>query len=131
MLRSIRTLGAALAVATMLAANPVLAGADDYRFELVGKPVRTGDVALVRLRLVHLPDGKPVAGAILLPPRLEMGTGPGAMTAPAKVAAPPEPGLYAVEARPGMGGEWQLSLGAKVPGEAATVQGRIVLDLAQ
>lgn len=130
-LRSARFLGAALAVATMLAATPALAGADDYRFELAAKPVRAGDVTLVRLRLMHLPDGQPVAGAILLPPRLEMGMGPGAMAAPAKIAAPPGPGLYAVETRPSMGGEWQLSLSAKVPGEAATLRGRIALDLGQ
>jgi hypothetical protein len=131
MLRSTWMLSAALAAMAMLAGGPATAGPEEYRLEAAGQPVKAGETTLVKLRLVHVADGKPVAGAILIQPRLEMGEGHGAMTAPVKVAAPSEPGLYAVEARPSMGGEWMLSVGAKVPGEAGTVRGRIALNLAQ
>lgn len=124
-------LPAVLAAAMLLAAGPARASADDYRFETVGNPSRSGDATLIRLRLVHLPDQAPVAGAILIQPKLEMGTGRDAMTAPASVAAAPEPALYAIAARPSMAGEWALSLAAKVPGEAATIRGRVVVNLAQ
>jgi hypothetical protein len=131
MLGSTRMAWAALAATAMLATGPAWAGPEAYRLEAAGQPVRVGEATIIRLRLVHVADGKPVSGAILIQPRLEMGEGAGAMTAPVKVAVAPEPGLYAVEARPGMGGEWRLSVGAKVPGEPGTVQGRIALDLGQ
>jgi hypothetical protein len=132
MLRSIQVLWAALAAMAMLAGGQAWAAPEDFRLEAAGQPVKAGETTLIRLRLVHVPDGKPVAGAILIQPKLEMGEGHGAMTAPVKVAAPPsEPGMYTVEARPGMGGEWVLSISAKVPGEAGTVRGRLALNLAQ
>jgi hypothetical protein len=115
----------------MLAGTPAWAAPEDYRIEAAGAPMRAGAATLIRLRLVHVADGKPVTDAILIQPKLEMGEGAAAMTAPVTVAAPPAPGVYALEARPGMGGAWLLSVGAKVPGEAGTVRGRIALDLAQ
>jgi hypothetical protein len=131
MSRSTRTVGAALVAMMMLAGGSALAGPQDYRFEAAGPPVKAGEATLIRLRLVHLPDGKPVSGAILIQPKLAMGEGQDAMTAPANLIASPEPGLYAVETRPSMSGEWVLSVGAKVPGEAGTVRGQITLNLAQ
>ena len=113
MMHSRRALCAAI-TATMIIGTGMFgigaaqAGAADYRFEPVGKPAKSGGATLIRLRLVHLPDSKTVAGAILIQPRLEMGAGAGAMTAPAKV----------------------VSSEAKA-GEAATVRGQLVLDLVQ
>ena len=130
MLLTKRSFAAAIVATLTLSALPVLAGADDYRFEPVGKPAKSGDVTLIRVRLVQKADGKPVTGAILVQPRLEMGVGAGAMTAPVRPAAA-EPGLYAFEVQPSMDGDWVLTFDAKVPGEAATVRGRIMLDLAR
>jgi hypothetical protein len=131
MLRSTQTVGAALAAMVMLAGGSALAGPGDYQFALAGPPVKAAETTLIRLRLVHVPDGKPVSGAILIQPQLEMGEGPSTMSAPVKPATSPGPGLYALEAWPDMGGEWVLSVGAKVPGETGTVRGRITLNLAQ
>jgi len=38
-----------------------------------------------------------------------------------------EPGVYRFQTNLSMEGRWQLSLGAKVQGEAATVQGKLML----
>jgi hypothetical protein len=129
---NISLIRAALLGCAMLAGAPAWAAPEDYRFEAVGKPVKAGDATLVKLRLVHVRDGKPVPGAILIQPRLEMGMGQGSMVEPARVGAPQaEPGVYAIEAKPSMGGDWVLTVGAKVPGETGTVRGRIPLTLAQ
>ncbi len=120
-MRGYSVLLAALAM-TMLA-GAALAGANDYRFEVVGKPAK-----VIRLRLLHLPDGAPVAGAILIQPKLEMGEH-GAMSAPVKLLPATEPGTYTLEAKPSMSGQWVLSFGAKVPGEAATLRAQITLNL--
>jgi hypothetical protein len=108
-----------------------MAGAADYQFQLAGKPTRAGDTTTIQVRLLHLPDKKPVEGAILIQPKLSMGEGHASMTAPVSVAPPPGPGLYALGAQPDMGGEWALNLAAKVPGETATIRGTIVLQLAE
>jgi hypothetical protein len=131
MLHSVR---AALALLTawtpLLAGCPARAAAEDYRFETAGQPARVGGATVIRFRLVHVADGKPIDGAVLFSPKLEMGEGAGAMTAPVKIAPASGPGTYAVQAQPGMAGAWLLSVAAKVPGETATVRGRIALDLA-
>jgi hypothetical protein len=132
MRRSTTILWAALAAMAMPAGGQAWAAPEDFRLEAAGQPVKAGEATVIKLRLVHVPDGKPVLGAILIQPKLEMGEGHGAMTAPVKIAAaPPEPGLYAVEARPGMSGEWVISVAAKVPGETGTVRGRLALNLVQ
>ena len=40
-----------------------LAAAQDYHFEVAGPPVKSGKATVVKIRLVHIPDGKPVTGA--------------------------------------------------------------------
>jgi hypothetical protein len=83
---------------------------------------------LIKVRLLHLPDGKPVSGAILIEPKLDMGPeGMASMTAPAKPAGASEAGIYQVEAEPEMAGNWALHLSAKVQGERDTVSGTITV----
>ena len=52
---------AALACGLAFIVAPACAGSADYRFELAGKPVLSGQTDIVQVRLVHVPDGKPVA----------------------------------------------------------------------
>ena len=60
-----RALGAAIFAASTLVAAYGLAAPNDYRFELVqAQPTGPGKTA-VTVRLVHVPDNKPVAGAVL------------------------------------------------------------------
>ncbi|HJU19228.1 MAG TPA: FixH family protein [Stellaceae bacterium] len=120
--------------ALMLLAIPVpsqsFAAAEDYRFELVGSPVKSGKITLIKVRLVHLPDGKPVAGAIIVQSKLDMSPeGMATMTAPAKAVGTPEAGIYQIVAEPAMGGNWALHLSAKVQGEPGTVNGTATLAI--
>jgi hypothetical protein len=127
--RVIASAGLALA----LASGSALAGAQDYRFEAAGKPQKSMDgKSLVAVRLVHLPDSKPVPGAILIQTRADMGpAGMGEMTAPVKAMGEAEPGIYRFEVQPGMAGTWALTLAAKVQGEPETVRGAVAVELAQ
>ena len=110
-----------------------LAAATDYRFELVGSPVKSGKVILIKVRLIHVPDGKPMPGAIITQTKLDMAPqgGMASMTAPAKAAGAPEAGIFQVEAEPEMAGNWALHLSAKVQGERDTVTGTITVAVAK
>jgi YtkA-like len=120
-------IGAAMFTAT---ASSVYAKAQDYRFELVGKPQLTGSKDVVRVRLVHVPDNKPVSGAVIFEAKADMGpAGMPTMTAPIKALPAREPGIYQFEIEPGMAGAWAISLAAKIQGETETVRGTITTDL--
>lgn len=123
----------ARAVALGLAASaislPAFANPQDYRFELAGKPQVAHGKNIVRVRLVHLPDNKPVADAVIFESRADMGpAGMETMTAPIK-ALPAQGGTYSFEVEPGMTGKWALRLAAKVQGEPGTVRGTVTTDL--
>lgn len=112
--------------------SQVLAAAKDYRFELVGAPAKSGKATLIKIKLIHVPDGKPVAGGIIIQTKLDMGPeGMASMTTPAKATAAPEPGVYQVSAEPEMAGNWVLSLSAKVQGEPETVTGTLTVPIAK
>jgi hypothetical protein len=116
--------------ATLARASPALAEPKDYRFELQGPPVKAANATSFKVRLVHIPDGKPAAGAIIIQTRFDMSPASmPEMTAPAKITASTEPGVYDVEARPSAAGEWGLTLAAKVQGEAQTVKGTVTITV--
>ncbi len=99
----------------------------DYEFQLVDQTVKKGD-AIISVRLVHKPDGKPAPDAVIFATRLDMAPdGMAEMTT--KIAPMPstEPGVYKFKASLTMAGGWQLSLGAKVQGETGTVENKLVL----
>jgi len=99
----------------------------DYEFQLVDQTVKKGD-AIISVRLVHKPDGKPVPDAVIFATRLDMA--PDGMQEMATRIAPmpsTEPGIYKFKATLSMAGGWQLSLGAKVQGETGTVENKLVL----
>ena len=130
----IRSMTGAAALALFLLAR--ISGADaatgDYRFELAGNPQAAAGKSIVAVKLTHVPDNKPVAGAVIIQTRADMGPdGMKEMTAPVKALPPKEPGVYLFEVEPGMAGSWMLSLAAKVQGEAETVRGSVTVKLAK
>jgi hypothetical protein len=106
-----------------------LARADvkDYEFQLVDKTIKRGD-AIISVRLIHKPDGKPVSDAVIFAKRLDMAPD-GMETMKTAIDSMPstEPGVYSFKATLTMEGGWQLSLGAKVQGETGTIESKLVL----
>jgi hypothetical protein len=122
-------IGAAIFAASTLVAAYGLAAPNDYRFELVqAQPAGPGKTT-VTVRLVHVPDSKPVAGAVLFETKTDMGPG-GMAEMTGKVSPLPadQPGIYRFQIETGMAGKWQLVLGAKVQGEAGTVRGTVIYE---
>jgi hypothetical protein len=107
------------------------AAPNDYRFELVQAQPAGAGKTYVTVRLVHVPDNKPVARAVLFETKSDMGPG-GMAEMPGKVTALPasEPGLYRFQVETGMAGKWALNVAAKVQGEAGTVRGSVIFDAA-
>ena len=101
----------------------------DYRFELAGAPRLSGATDIVGVRLIHVPDGKPVDGAVIFESTADMGPA-GMPTMPAPVTPmPATDGVYVFAIEPGMTGKWAIHLAAKVQGEPETVRGTVVADL--
>ena len=122
-------IGTAMFAASTLIAAYGLAAPNDYRFDLVqAQPAGAGKTT-VTVRLVHVPDSKPVAGAVLFETKTDMG--PGGMAEMAGKVSPlpfDQPGIYRFQVETGMAGKWALNLGAKVQGEAGTVRGTLVYE---
>lgn len=109
--------------------SATLARADikDYEFQLVEKTVKKGD-AIISVRLVHKPDGKPVTDAVIFAKRLDMAPdGMETMKTTIEPMPSTEPGIYKFKADVTMEGGWQLSLAAKVQGETGTVENKLVI----
>jgi hypothetical protein len=123
--RVVRT--ALIGMAMTGSATHARADIKDYEFQLVDQTVKKGD-AIISVRLVHKPDGKPVSDAVIFATRLDMAPD-GMQEMTTKVAPMPgtEPGTYRFKANLSMAGGWQLSLGAKVQGETGTVENKLVI----
>jgi len=123
-----RALRAAMIGAAMTGSVTVArADIKDYEFQLIDQTVKKGD-AVISVRLVHKPDGKPVPDAVVFATRLDMAPD-GMQEMATKIAPMPstEPGVYKFKATLTMAGGWQLSLGAKVQGETGTIENKLVL----
>jgi YtkA-like len=82
--------------------------------------------AIVAVRLVHLPDGKPVPDAVIFATRADMAPdGMETMTTSIEAMPSTEPGVYPFKVNLTMQGGWRLSLGAKVQGESETLESRL------
>jgi len=122
-----RALRAALIGVAIIGSASAGAGVKDYEFQLLDKTVKKGD-AIISVRLIHKPDGKPVPNAVIFATRLDMAP-EGMETMKTTVEAMPstEPGVYKFKAAVTMEGGWQLSLGAKVQGETGTVENKLII----
>jgi hypothetical protein len=121
------SVSALTALAISGASSFARADVKDYEFQLVDKTVKKGD-AIISVRLIHKPDGKPVSDAVIFAKRLDMA--PDRMETMKTTIEPmpgTEPGVYLFKAAVTMEGGWQLSLGAKVQGETGTVENKLVL----
>lgn len=125
MTRKLILAAAAFAVAQNLN-SAAFAGANDYVFEPVKTEVKKADDAIVAVRLVHKPTGKPVTDAVIIQTRIDMGPdGMGDMASPLTAVPSNDPGVYAFKTELSMTGRWLLSIAAKVQGEPETVVGKI------
>lgn len=113
------------AVGPMLAA-PAWAGIKDYEFQLVQKDVKASDNAEIAVRLLDKRSGKPVPDAVIFASRIDMEPdGMETMTSSISPLPSTEPGVYRFKIKLTMAGGWRLSLGAKIQGEADTLETKL------
>jgi YtkA-like len=78
---------------------------------------------------VHVPDKKPIDGAVIIESKTDMGpSGMGEMFGKVTASISRQPGVYRFLTETGMAGKWALILTAKVQGEAGPVTGKITYD---
>ena len=119
---------AALAATLSLAASAAMAGAGDFAFEPVNAQMKKGDDVTLSVRLTNKQTGKPVADAVIFKTRVDMA--PDGMAEMESAVAPlpsQEPGVYAFRTDLPMAGRYQVTLSAKVQGEAETVTGKVIV----
>ena len=115
-----------------MSAIPAFAAATDYKFEVVSAQPAAPAKTEVAVRLVHLPDGKPVSGVMVFQIRGDMGPeGMEDMTTTVTPAAAQPDGLMRYQVGTSMAGTWALTLSAKVQGESQTVKGTVTFKAAQ
>lgn len=120
------SLGLAAMAATLVCSSAALADPADYRFEAVQAHVKASSSTAIAVKLIHLPDGKAVPGAVIFSQKLEMPMqGMAPMTAKVASAKSDAPGEYRFQGDLSMGGNWVLTLQAKVQGESGTVTGAV------
>ena len=118
---------ALIALACAGAASRALAGIADYEFQLAQSEIKKGDATIIAVRLVDKRSGKLVPDAVIFTQRVDMAPdGMPTMTAPIEPLPSTEPGIYRFRASLTMAGGWRLSLGAKVQGETATLETKLV-----
>lgn len=111
----------------LAAVSAALADIKDYEFQLVQNEIKSGE-AIVAVRVVHKPSGKPVPDAVIFSKRLDMAPeNMATMTTPLEPVENSEPGVYRFKTKLTMDGRWQLSVAAKLQGESGTLQGRLIL----
>ena len=119
---------AALAATLSLAASAAMAGAGDYSFEPVNPEMKKGEGVTLAVRLTNKQTGKPVADAVIFKTRVDMAPdGMAEMESPVEPLPSKEPGVYAFKTDLPMAGRYQVTLSAKVQGEAETVTGKLIV----
>jgi hypothetical protein len=107
-----------------------VAAPQDYRFELAGPVAKSGNTSVVKVRLIHISDGKPVPAAIVINSKFNMRPeGMETMTAPVKSIPSSDPAVYQFEIQPSMAGKWAREIAAKVQGETETVRGTVIVPV--
>ena len=117
-------IGAAILASTFAATADI----KDYEFQLVQPAVKVDPQAELAVRLINKTTGKPVADAVIFATRIDMAPdGMADMTPKITMVPSTEPGIYKFKTNVSMAGRWQLSLGAKVQGEAGTIEGKLIV----
>jgi hypothetical protein len=117
---------AAFAVLSLLAACSQ--AKSPYTFSAMTSEVTIQGDAVVDVRLIHEPTGKPVENAVIFETRFDMSPDSMAsMTAPVEAQGSPESGVYRFKVAPNMAGRWALTLKAKVQGVDETISGSVVV----
>ena len=115
-------------LALALSATSAVAGADDYRFDLVSTDHRVGSGAILEVRLTDLRTGAAVEGAVIYATRMDMAPdGMATMTSPVTAMPADEPGTYRFATDLTIAGGWRFSIAAKLQGEPETVSAEIEL----
>ncbi len=123
-----RASAALIGLALLSAATSARADISDYEFQLVEQEIAQGEGAIIAVKLLHKPTGKPVADAVLFEQRIDMEPdGMATMTSPLELLPGSEPGVYRFKTDLSMAGGWRLSLAAKIQGEVGTLESRLVL----
>ena len=119
-----------IALLSIALSAPLLAGVQDYEFQLVHGEVKEGDGAIIAVQLVNKGSGKTVPDAVISAKRIDMAPdGMADMAGRIEQLPSTEPGVYRFKASLSMQGSWQLSLAAKVQGEIGTVESKLVLKV--
>lgn len=119
---------AALTATMSLAGSAAFAAASDLAFEPVNAEMKKGNDVTVAVRLTNKVTGQPVADAVIFRTRVDMAPDSMAeMESPVTPLPSKEPGIYAFKTDLPMAGRYQLSVAAKVQGEAETVIGKVVI----
>jgi hypothetical protein len=117
----------ALAALAGTLTSAALADVSDYEFRLLQGEMKTGE-AVVAARLVNKKTGQPVPDAVIFAKRIDMAPdGMPSMAADLTMVPSADPSTYRFKTSLTMAGSWQLSLAAKVQGEAGTLQSRLIL----
>jgi predicted metal-binding membrane protein len=102
---------------------------NDYRFETIEVQPSGPGKTTVTVRLLHVPDKKPVDEATIIESKTNMGpSGMAEMSGKVSVLTSNQPGLYRFSIETGMAGKWELLLTVRRHREAAPITGSIVYE---
>jgi hypothetical protein len=125
-INTLRALVAALPLTAI--AVPALADIKNYEFRVVQSELKQGNGVIVAVQLIDKRSGKPVPDAVIFAQRIDMAPdGMKMMASPIEAMPSTEPGTYRFKTNLTMAGGWRLSLGAKVQGEAGTLENKLIL----
>lgn len=116
-----------LGAVTLLGPTAASAATDDYKLELVGKPVRDGKLVTFSVQLVKVTDKSVVPDAELT--ILDFNMEPEGMSGSDPVTMLPSdaPDVWQLQVYPLMSGRWALVYEAKIPGEPEPIEGRLTV----
>ena len=123
-----RASAALIGLALLSATTSARADISDYEFQLVEQEITKGEGAIIAVKLLHKPTGKPVADAVLFEQRIDMEPdGMATMTSSLELLPGSDPGVYRFKTDLPMAGGWRLSIAAKIQGETGTLESKLVL----
>ena len=126
MIRYLKNFALAVAVfaaSLSVSSLPSKAANDDYRFEVIDQPIKSGKEATFAVRL-QTSAGKPVT-ATITEQKLHMVMGSMDMPSPVKLLSSDKDGTHHFGAALTMYGEWTLDLTASIAGEKNPINSEV------